>query len=189
MSSDSFSAVLTRLRADDSSAAELVFARYAGRLVAVARGRLSVALSAKEDPDDVVQSVFRSFFTRLRGGEFALADWDSLWGVLVVITLRKCGNRLAYYRAARRDVGREVEGAGFTPADRNPTPDEAAALAETVERVLAGLGPRDRNILTLHLLGHDPSAIAAGVGRSLRTVRRVLDRARRDLVREVEGYP
>jgi RNA polymerase sigma-70 factor (ECF subfamily) len=178
------SAVLTRLRADDSAAERLVFHRYASQLVALARDRLGDRLAGKEDPEDVIQSVFRSFFTRARGGQFELPTWNSVWALLVAITVRKCANRLAHYRAARRNVGREVgpadEGVGL---DRAPTPDEAAALTETLDAVLKGLTDRDRQILGYHLLGDEPAAIAAEVGRSERTVRRVLELIRLRLER------
>ena len=42
----------------------------------------------KVDPEDVVQSAFRSFFTRQAAGQFDVASWDDLWGLLVVITVR-----------------------------------------------------------------------------------------------------
>lgn len=184
---DSFARLVHRLRADDPGAAEAVFARYAAKLVAIAHGRLAPLLAAKEDPEDVIQSVFRSFFTRVRGGEFALASWDNVWAVLTVITLRKCGNRLAHYRAARRDISREAVDADFHPADRDPTPAKVVALTETVERILNGLGSRDRDIMALHLQGHTPEAIAGRVERSVRTVRRILERIRRELEREALG--
>ena len=47
-------------------------------------------LRAKVDPEDVLQSVCESFFRRHAEGEFSLKDWDSLWALLAVITLRKC---------------------------------------------------------------------------------------------------
>lgn len=178
------SAVLTRLRADDSAAARIVFHRYATQLIALARSHLGARLAGKDDPEDVVQSVFRSFFLRARDGQFDLPNWNSVWGLLVAITIRKCANRLTHYRAARRDVGREAgpaaDGVGL---DRAPTPDEAAALTETLDVVLRGLTDRDRTILRLSLAGDEPPAIAPQVGRSVRTVRRALELIRLRLER------
>ena len=70
------------LRRGEAHAAEQVFLRFAQRLIALARSRIDAAVRSKEDPEDVVQSVFRSFFTRQRGGQFLLADWESLWASL-----------------------------------------------------------------------------------------------------------
>jgi RNA polymerase sigma-70 factor, ECF subfamily len=190
----SFAALMTRLRTGDPDAARAVFDRFARRLVALARTRLDERTGRKEDPEDVLQSVFRSFFTRYRGGQFEVTDWDSLWGLLTVITLRKCGNRIAYYHAARRDVGREV-GPGHPdgPAAlgqavaREPTPEEAAVLAETLTLVMRRLEPYDREILVGHLQGDSADAIGARVGRARRTVRRALERIRQMLERVQAG--
>src|SRR5437773_8401023 len=97
--SDSFGDLMARLTAGDDAAATVLFRRYAQRLIALARHRLDAALPHKEDAEDVVQSVFRSFFTRHRGGQILLADWDSLWSLLTLITVRKCVNRIQYFRA------------------------------------------------------------------------------------------
>ena len=61
---DSFDDVITRLRDGDSEAATEIFHRFAARLIALARTRLDSRVRQKVDPEDVVQSVFRSFFIR-----------------------------------------------------------------------------------------------------------------------------
>jgi RNA polymerase sigma factor (sigma-70 family) len=103
--------------------------------------------------------------------------------VLTVITLRKCGNRLKYFRAACRDLRREVEGsadgvwlAEWLAVARDPSPTEAAALADTVEQVMRSLEPRERTILQLHLQGLTTDEICGQVERSRRTVFRTLER-------------
>jgi RNA polymerase sigma-70 factor, ECF subfamily len=90
----SFFAVMSRLQGSDPDAAVRVFERYWQRLLALARSRLDARLQAKLDPEDITQSVFKSFFRRQADGQFNLTDWDSLWSLLVVITLRKCGHRI-----------------------------------------------------------------------------------------------
>ena len=52
-----------------------------------------------------------------------VGSWDSLWGLLTVITLRKCSERAAYYRAQCRDVAREVS-APPAGEDAPPTADQ-----------------------------------------------------------------
>src|SRR5688572_29173622 len=139
----SFAALMERLRRGDPEAAQRIFRHFARRLIGLARERLGPRVRQKVDPEDVLQSVFRSFFTRHADGQYDLEGWDSLWSLLTVITLRKCGYRTRHFRAARRDVQREVApGAGEAPdapweaIAREPTPDEAAMLAETVEQML-----------------------------------------------------
>src|SRR5262249_43697973 len=124
-----------------------------------------------------------------RAGQFEVASWDSLWGILATITLRKCGNRIERYHAARRDVGREVvlPLPDWQAVAREPTPEEAAVLTDTVELVMRRLEPRDRAILTCHLQGDSPAEISDRVGRARRTVRRTLERIRKALEREQAG--
>ena len=80
--------LLEQLRAGDGRAADAIFHRFARRLVGMARGRLDGRLRQKVDPEDVVQSVFRSFFDRSARGEFDFANWEAVWGLLVLLTVR-----------------------------------------------------------------------------------------------------
>jgi RNA polymerase sigma-70 factor (ECF subfamily) len=185
----SFADLMGRLRAGDEDAAARVFDSFARRLVELARQHLDGRLRQKVDPEDVVQSAYRSFFVRYRDGQFTLLSWDSLWGVLTRITVRKCVNRAEHFRAARRDVRREVP-LEPTPGEiaavgqffaHEPTPVEAAALAETVEHLMSDLDEREREMLALALQGYIPREISPRVGRSERTVQRLLDRVRKHL--------
>jgi hypothetical protein len=98
---------MVRLRRGDDAAAAKVFQEFVARLIRLTRSRLEPWLRHKVDPEDVVQSVCRSFFARYQAGQFTVANWESLWGLLAVITLRKCANQAEHWQAARRDVGRE----------------------------------------------------------------------------------
>lgn len=188
-SQSSFDALMARLRGGDQEAATQVFNHFADQLLTLARGRLTEGVRRKVDPEDVLQSVFRSFFTRHRQGQFAIENWDSLWGILTVITLRKCGHQVEYFHAACRDVQREVPAyAGQTTAAwqvfaREPTPSEAAMLTDLVEHLMRGLEERERQIVMLHLQGHTLTEIAEQVGRAERTVRRSIEQVRKRLRR------
>ncbi len=109
--------------------------------------------------------------------------------MLTVITVRKCDYRRKFFRAARRDVGREVaapngDGGPACQAGalaRDPTPSEAARLTETVELLMRELSGREREMLAFGLQGCDALEISARVARSERTVQRVLKRVRERL--------
>jgi RNA polymerase sigma-70 factor (ECF subfamily) len=182
----SFDDLMARLGAGDEAAAAEVFDRFAQRLRALARSRLDRLLRPKLDAEDVLQSVYRSFFRRHAEGQYELEGWDSLWGMLTVITLRKCGRRLRYFRSACRNVQREVvlpagdEGRAEA-VGHDPTPSEAVRLAETLEQVMRDLTERERSILALSLQGYTTAEISDQVGRTERTVQRVLQRVRRRL--------
>lgn len=175
------------LQPDRDEAGRLVFERFTRRLIGLARSRLEPRLQRKVDPEDLVQSVYKSFF--LRYGEEPLpADVDGLWSLLTVITLRKCADRARFHRADRRDVSREVasvrsgESEAWREAvDREPTPDEAAALSETVEQLFASLRDNERPIIELSLQGYSTQEVSDRLGRAERSVRRLRERVRKNL--------
>lgn len=189
MPTTDFDTLLAQLHAGDDEAAARIFHRFADQLIALAHSRLQHGLQGKLDPEDVLQSVFRSFFRRMRAGQFQLDSWDSLWAILTVMTLRKCGHLREHFQAARRDVRREeasraeaVQALAALCA-RNPTPEEAAVLTDLLESVLHHFEERDRYIVTLHLQGYSQAEICQEVGRAERTVRRTIARVRKRLKR------
>jgi DNA-directed RNA polymerase specialized sigma24 family protein len=164
-----------------------VFRRYARRLVGLAARRFDGQMRERIDVEDAVLSACKSFFLRCRQDAFDLANWDELWSILAMITLRKCGHRFEHARAARRDVAHErrgpdeeVEGLAL---DRGPTSEEAAMLAEVVERLFAATEPIDRPVVELILTGYTAEEVAARCDCSVRTVGRVRQRARQRLER------
>jgi RNA polymerase sigma-70 factor (ECF subfamily) len=191
--SDAFAVLMSRLRAGDDQACAEVFGRFAEQLLRLTRQRLPDSLRPKLDPEDVLQSAFRSFFTRCREGRFDPANWDNLWGLLSVIALRKCGRRIEYFQTAGRDPQRERPLHPGLETDeqrglhaREPSPPETAVLAETLERLTRGFEGWEREVLTLHLQAYTIYEISARVGRCARTVRRTLERVRNRLRRMQE---
>ena len=185
---ESFADLCKGLRRGSQAAASDLFTRFATRLVSLARSRMDARVQQKVDPEDVVQSVYKSFFLRAADEQFAFDNWGSLWTILAVITLRKCGHRIEHFRAACRDVRREQPRAAsdfdeslasFEAIARDPQPSEAAALTETLEQVMQQLDEREQQILTLRLQGYSTAEIAPLVQRTDRTVRLVLERVRK----------
>jgi RNA polymerase sigma-70 factor, ECF subfamily len=189
-SSPSFRDLKKRLASGDPSAPEELVNKFARRLVALARTRLNSRLRAKMDPEDVVQSVWKSFFWRQEHGDFELHNWSSLWGLLAAITLRKCGHQVDYFSAARRNIDRErsprasaESSASFEAFAREPTPAEVAVVVDTLEQAMRGLEDYHRDILQLRLQGYSVAEISDQVGYTERTVHRVLERVRHRLER------
>jgi RNA polymerase sigma-70 factor (ECF subfamily) len=188
--SNSFAEFLTRLHNRDDAAAHELFGRFTQQLIALALRHIGTGLRHKVDPEDVVQSAYKSFFVRYGGGNLDLVNWNSLWGLLTVITVRKCAERAAYHRAGCRDAAREVspprgeEAAPWLePLGREPTPLEAAVLSETVEQLFAGLDEEERPVLELSLQGYTTREISARLGRAERTVRLLREGVRHRLER------
>lgn len=191
---DSFHDVVGALDAGDSMAAAAIFNRFASQLITVARGRLSDRLRQKVDPEDVVQSVFKSFFVRQADGQFTLENWNSMWGLLVRITMRKCNRWSERFNADRRSLANETSPvetsdsrAGWEAVSREPSPSEAMVLAETIDKLLDGLEAGEREMVALRLQGHTVPEISDKVQRSQRSVERILERVRKRLERMQEA--
>jgi RNA polymerase sigma-70 factor (ECF subfamily) len=167
-----------------------VFERFAHRLIALARLNLDARLRNKVDPEDVVQSVYKSFFVRYSDLRLDGEENGGLWALLTLITLRKCADRARYYGAERRNVSRETPApASDTPEpwrealSREPTPEQAAMLTETVEHLLVDLDASERPLLELSLQGFSTQEISEQLGRAERSVRRFRERVRKQLQR------
>ena len=89
------------------SAARLVWGRYFQELLVLARNHLSARIRCREDEEDVLQSMYKSFCIRQRRGDFDLANRDQLWNLLVHITLQKARNTANRHHQAKRDIRRE----------------------------------------------------------------------------------
>jgi RNA polymerase sigma-70 factor (ECF subfamily) len=166
--------------------ADAVFNRYGERLLAVARNRLGAKLRAKVSEEDVVQSAFKSFFRRRDEFRFDHDGADGLWGLLVVITVRKCAKWADVFSAEKRAAHREVslqDGiSSFLTlreiAGREPGPEEAASLAELVERLMSRFDSRQQQMISLRMQGYELEEIAAQARSSRRTVARVIAEAK-----------
>jgi RNA polymerase sigma-70 factor (ECF subfamily) len=187
-SNDPFSVVMDQLRTGDESAATQVFRRFVRRLVGLACRQFRSGEIAVADPEGVVQSAFRSLFRRIRNGQFEIDGWQGLWGLLTIITLRKCGQRRSYLRAKRRTAGALPVGTDVWRAaiDRDPTPLEAATMADLVRSLLDRLDPIEKDIVALTLEGYTASEVAEQLDRSERTVWRIREGVRARLRRLID---
>lgn len=171
-------------RAGDEQAARELFDRYAERLLALARRRLSQRMASRVDPEDVVQSVFRTFFYRAKEGQFDFQGQDDLSKLLVRITVHKTLRQIEFHKAAKRDPG--MEAAQSDPdhdrlkevLDGEPTPEAAITFLDQLEHFLGQLNPDERQILELRLQGESNRDIAKKLGIYDRKIRRVLERVK-----------
>jgi RNA polymerase sigma-70 factor (ECF subfamily) len=189
---------LDQLRSDDpgthNAAARQIWQRYACRLLQLARGHLNERIRQREDEQDVLQSMYKSFCLRQRRGAFDLGGRDELWQVLVTITLRKAHNVAKRHGRDRRDYRRDradpAARAGASPSWHDllahmeaagPTPEDAAVLGEALRRRLDVLPEPLRRIALWKLEGYTNEEIAAAplLNCATRTVERKLEMIRR----------
>jgi RNA polymerase sigma-70 factor (ECF subfamily) len=189
MTDDASGNLLARWRQGDQEAAAELFRRYAGRLVGLARSRLSGRLGQRVDPEDVVHSVYRSFFAGARDGRYDLQRGGDLWRLLVAITLHKLYHQARDHSTSKRALERDVSfgsedsllGMGAQLLSHEPSPVDAAALVDVLEQIMNDLEPLQRRMLELRLKGCTVEEIAAETERGEATVRRLLDRVKQRL--------
>jgi RNA polymerase sigma factor (sigma-70 family) len=176
--------LIERCRRGDQDAARQLFDAYVERLLPLARRRISQRLASRVDPEDVVQSVFRTFFARLKDDQFSIHDQNDLFRLLVRITVHKALRQVAHHKAAKRDPGHEVAQSEDSQEQllqlltAEPTPDEAVLFLDHLEKFMGLLPQTDRRILELRMQGFSTEEIAKQLDSYDRKVRRVLERIR-----------
>jgi RNA polymerase sigma factor (sigma-70 family) len=184
--------LVSRWRKGDQDAAKQLFDRYASRLVALARRQISQRLASRLDPEDVVQSVFRSFFGRVKAGKFRIEEQDDLGKLLVRITVHKTLRKVEYHRAAKRDPRLETAQGDYANdellqvLDRDPTPEAVVAFVDQLDHFLSQLRPEERQILELRFQGYTNGEITKKLGIYDRKIRRLFERVRG--LAEQEGW-
>jgi RNA polymerase sigma-70 factor (ECF subfamily) len=126
------------------SAATALYERYAQRLRALAASQCSPALARRVDPDDIVQSVFRTFFRRAAEGHYDVPAGEELWKLFLVIALNKVRAAGVFHHAAKRDVRKSSDGAAYERAIPQKSDDDEIALTVlqmVIEETMAGLPP------------------------------------------------
>jgi RNA polymerase sigma-70 factor (ECF subfamily) len=174
--------LITRYKAGSQSAAGELFDRYCEKLMRLARRRIGQRMASRVDPEDVIQSAFRTFFVRVRNDEFTFDGEDDLFKLLVRLTVNKALRQIAHHRAAKRDPHREA-GQGTDSTDHlagvmahEQAPDVEVAVLDEFERFLGQFPEFERRVLELKLQGNTTMEIAESLGSYDRKIRRVLER-------------
>jgi RNA polymerase sigma factor (sigma-70 family) len=170
------------LKAGDESAVRLLWDRYFGELVRLARARLGGVPRTAADEEDIALSAFHSLCAGALHDRFAqLSDREDLWKLLATITSRKALSQVRHQRRQKRGGAcrdfTEGEAALEGIADADATaPEVAAAIAEEVGRLLDGLDSDSlRQVALLRMEGFTGDEIAERLGCNRRTVTRKLE--------------
>jgi DNA-directed RNA polymerase specialized sigma24 family protein len=180
----SVTAWLDQAQAGNLEAAQQLWQRYFGRLVALARVKLRGAARRATDEEDVALSAFDSFYRGVEQGRFPrLQDRDNLWSLLVMITARKAANlkrdegrqKRAGVRAEGADAPRKADIALEEVIGHEPSPEFAAEVTEECQRLLDGLADdRLRTIALAKMEGYSNEEIAHQLNCAPRTIERKL---------------
>ena len=150
---------------------------------------MNLRFRRKEDPEDVVQSAFRTFYRRNAQGEFHIDSSVEMWRLLETITRHKLLKHVEKLGAGKRDPKREEYPEGDRLQGQIPTPEEAAIAADLMEQSLAGLDETYVQVLHRRLQNCSEEEIAAKLGYSRFLVRSKLKRIRDRLVRLLAEDP
>jgi RNA polymerase sigma-70 factor (ECF subfamily) len=184
--------LLARIRDGQKDAVWELYERYFPRLLGLARLKLRGApASLPADEEDMVQSAFRSFWRGVQERKFPhLLDRDGLWKLLGTMTARKAFRALRDERRLKRGEGRlrhlsELEGVEL----RDSGTDLEALWVDLWDAIGQALGDpelRLEEVVRKRLEGYTTQEIAADLGCSDRSVKRMLDLIRVLLENEVE---
>jgi RNA polymerase sigma factor (sigma-70 family) len=182
---------IEQLRAGDENAATRLFRHYYDRAIRVAQRHLDGVRCREKDGEDIAASVFDSLFCDARQGQYAeFRERGAFWRLIRKITVGKTRDQIRRLRAQKRapEFGesalagladsRGVAGIGQAPGSQRP-PDELAAVAENIERLLNLLpDPKLRMVAVLKFAGHTHAEVAAKLECSETTIERNLRRIR-----------
>jgi RNA polymerase sigma factor (sigma-70 family) len=174
-----------QLQVGDPAAVEQLWQRYFRRLVGLARLKLHHVPRRVADEEDVALSAFDSFCRNAERGQFPqLLDRDSLWRLLVVLTARKASHLLRDQRRLKRGGGAEFIEEPTGDADesgleeilsREPSPEQAAEVAEECQRLLRALHDRELEAVAVwRMEGYTVEEIARRLGYAPRSIKRKL---------------
>jgi RNA polymerase sigma-70 factor (ECF subfamily) len=177
--------LLWRFRDGSQEAARHIYHRYADRLRGLARLRCSASLPNHVDVDDIVQSVFSTFFDSARRGRYEIADGEDLWRLFLVIAFNRIRTEKTFHLAAKRDARLTAEIECLAPSKRlNLKTQETTAtcfLKLVIDEALERLPEEHRLIIRKRMEGYEVAEIAESIGRSKRSVERILQESRQKL--------
>jgi RNA polymerase sigma factor (sigma-70 family) len=178
--------LLMRIKDGDEGAACELLTRYESKVRLVVRRQLPRLLRSRFDSLDFLQSVWGSFFHKIRTGPNDLIEEQNLIAFLAWAARNKVIDEYRRTATQKQDVAREerlpIQGDEQACLAVGDTPSQLAQAHETYDR-LRDLLPEDRRvILDLKADGYSCREIGDRIGMSERTVQRVLedlrDRAR-----------
>ncbi len=179
--------VLARVQDGDERAAQELLASYEAEVRLVVRRQLPRLLRSRFDSLDFLQSVWGSFFRRVRTDPVEFDDERHLVAFLARAAKNKVIDQYRRAGSQKQDMHREEplwsEAGGpreLTTSDASPS--EVAEAKETFGRLREALPEDRRPILDLKAEGLSSREIGDRLGISERTVQRVIEDLRRRTV-------
>ena len=185
----SITSIYDRAKLGDHDAVTALWQVYSKRLLGLAR---SVLLKRGIAPveateDSVANAAFANFCAAMSRGKYQeVKDRHELWCLLAVITRNNALNRVKRIRN-RIDRHRDTDLQMLGKASNDPTPEEVAALTETIsvleEKIWSEAKTDEQaerviRVMQMTLSGFTRREIAKSIGRTEATVRRNINMVR-----------
>lgn len=176
-------ALVQRTLAGDRGAFDALVRRHQRLVFRIVGGFLRNRADVEEVAQEAFLRAFRALQSFRAGAPFA--PW-----------IARIATRVSYDRLRRRRRASEVGWDDLPPAQRDAArhlasganPEDRTATRDLAERALAGLRPKERQVLILaDAQGFTPAEVAKVLGCSSLAVRVRLHRARRAMARVVQG--
>ncbi|QDV47632.1 RNA polymerase sigma factor RpoE [Stieleria neptunia] len=176
---------IDQVKDGDSIAAAELWQHYYDRLVRNVRNHLRGQNRGVADEEDVVVSVFESFYRAAEQGRYPeMSDRADLWRLLLKMSARKVIDKRRRERRQRRGggertfslaAGSDGEDALIEVIGDEPTPDMVLTMTESVESLLSHLGDGQlREIAIGKMEGFSNAELATRLSCSERTIERRL---------------
>jgi RNA polymerase sigma factor (sigma-70 family) len=173
----SITRLIRAVQEGSSSAARPLLAAYFDRLVQLASKRLRNLPGLGGYDEDLALRSFHSVYQRLRdpARPLDMAGRDDLWRLLATRTISRAIDLIRRHRPGEVPGDQDVT----QLLTREPTPEEAAEVADECQRLLDALpGPELRQIALWKVEGYTNEEIAAQLDCVPRTVERKVSRIR-----------
>ncbi len=169
--------LLRRIGDGESAAERLLFDRYYWRLVSYARTGMNGRLQQVEPASDLAQSAMKSVLLGIPAQEFSqssrefpLSSNESLWPLLVSVTLNKIRNRGRKHGGPSRRIALKVPLTDYQILVAGNDQQAECEISDLVERLLGSFSNRRRQVLEMLLDGFKAVEIARELKMSKRTV-------------------
>jgi RNA polymerase sigma factor (sigma-70 family) len=194
---------IDQVKHGDSLAANQIWQHYFDRLVRSVRQRLQGQNRAVSDEEDIVLSVFDSFYVAAEKGRFPdLSDRYDLWRLLLRMAARKVVDKHRHDQRQRRGGDVKIHSLDRAKDEENvieaignePTPEMVLMMQESVEQFFSHLGVGQlRDLAGDKLEGYSNAELAKRFACSERTIERRLhlirEKCQQELVEQNEHTP
>ena len=187
--SELFSAIVARAVCGDVAAGQILLKEFSGVIARELRTqRRFQSLHTRLDSSDIAQSVWRSFFSAVVGGNAVFQESAEVAAYLAKLTRNKIESQLRRHRAIKRDIRRtmnanelEFEEVGIK------SPDQDATTLEFLQAVINRLTPDERRIAQRRAEGATWEELAAELGSTADAIRKRHVRAAERITKELGG--